>query len=167
MTTFLRTVAAACVALFAVSAPLQAADDRLSVADAQALVQPFYDLLDTGTSVDAARAVFHEDWRSFYSTTGYKGLDETLAFLSGPLREMVPDLTWKIQAVSVTDANEIVVRGEATGTPAGEHFFGQPVTGKSFRIMSIDVHKVEDGKVVESHHIEDWAGALRQLAADG
>ena len=29
--------------------------------------------------------------------------------------------------------------------------------------MSIDIHTVENGKIVTSYHIEDWAGAIRQL----
>jgi hypothetical protein len=37
--------------------------------------------------------------------------------------------------------------------------------GKSFSIMSIDVHTIEGGKMVHSYHIEDWIGATRQLAA--
>jgi predicted ester cyclase len=56
------------------------------------------------------------------------------------------------------------VRGEATGTPAGE-FMGAPHSGKSFKLMSIDVHTLEGGKMVRSYHIEDWLGAVRQLSA--
>jgi hypothetical protein len=31
--------------------------------------------------------------------------------------------------------------------------------------MSIDIHTIEAGKIVRSYHIEDWAGAMRQLAS--
>jgi len=55
-----------------------------------------------------------------------------------------------------------VVRGRASGTPQGP-LFG--VDGKGFDIMSIDIHRVQDGRIVESYHVEDWAGALRQLSA--
>ena len=58
----------------------------------------------------------------------------------------------------------MTVRGEATGTPSAE-FMGTPHSGKSFRVMSIDVHTIEGGKIVHSYHIEDWIGATRQLAA--
>ena len=34
--------------------------------------------------------------------------------------------------------DRVVVRGEVTGTPAGD-LFGVPHTGKSFRIMAIDM----------------------------
>jgi len=61
-------------------------------------------------------------------------------------------------------SNQVTVRGEATGTPAGE-FMGVPYTGKSFKLMSIDVHTLEGGKMVRTYHIEDWLGAVRQLSA--
>jgi predicted ester cyclase len=60
--------------------------------------------------------------------------------------------------------NQVTVRGEAAGTPAGE-FMGVPHSGKSFKLMSIDVHTLEGGKMVRSYHIEDWLGAVRQLSA--
>ena len=75
----------------------------------------------------------------------------------------VPDLKWEIKDVLVS-GNQVTVRGEATGTPAGE-FMGAPHTGKSFKLMSIDVHTLEGGKMVRSYHIEDWLGAVRQLSA--
>jgi predicted ester cyclase len=39
-----------------------------------------------------------------------------------------------------------------------------PASGKSFKIMSIDIHTIEDGKIKRSYHVEDWAGAMRQLS---
>ena len=41
--------------------------------------------------------------------------------------------------------------------------FGVNGKGKSFEIMSIDIHTIKDKKIVKTYHIEDWAGALRQL----
>ena len=75
----------------------------------------------------------------------------------------IPDLKWEIKEVLVS-GNRVTVRGEATGTPAGE-FFGVPHGGKSFKIMSIDIHTIDGGKITRSYHIEDWAGAIRQLSA--
>jgi hypothetical protein len=42
---------------------------------------------------------------------------------------------------------------------------GAAHSGKSFRLMSIDVHTLDSGKMVRSYHIEDWIGAVRQLNA--
>ena len=35
---------------------------------------------------------------------------------------------------------------------------------KNSKIMAIDVHTVEDGKIKRTYHLEDWAGAMRQLS---
>lgn len=36
--------------------------------------------------------------------------------------------------------------------------------GKSFEIMTVDIHTVEGDKIVRTYHVEDWAGRLRQLS---
>lgn len=76
--------------------------------------------------------------------------------------KLIPDLKWDIKDVMV-DGNRIIVRSEASGTPAGP-FFGVPVSGKTFKIMTIDIHTIKDGKAIAAHHVEDWASALRQLS---
>ena len=85
-----------------------------------------------------------------------------------PLQSDVPaaadNLKWEIKEVMVS-GNRVVVRGEGSGTPAVT-FLGVPVAGKSFQVMSIDVHTIENGKIVRSYHIEDWASAIRQLAGN-
>ena len=61
------------------------------------------------------------------------------------------------------DGETVIVRSRATGTPKGP-FFGVDGQGRSFDIMAIDIHTVENGKITRSYHVEDWAGALRQLS---
>lgn len=137
---------------------------QLSKAEAQALVQPFYDLFSLRGSEEAARAVFADDWRSYYSNEGFRTLDETMSFVVNAWPKMLPDSRWEQHSIAVTTDNEIVVRGTLVGTPAGEKFFGAQVTGKSISVMTLDTHKVVNGKIVTSYHIEDWARGLRQLA---
>ena len=55
------------------------------------------------------------------------------------------------------------MRSRATGIPVAP-FFGVDGQGRSFDIMTIDIHELEDGKIVRTYHVEDWAGALQQLA---
>lgn len=45
------------------------------------------------------------------------------------------------------------------GTPAGE-LFGVPHTGKSFKIMAIDIQTIKDGKIAQTFHMENWLSAL-------
>jgi predicted ester cyclase len=49
-------------------------------------------------------------------------------------------------------------------TPAGD-LFGVPHTGKSFRMMAIDIQTVKDGKISKTYHMENWPSALGQLRA--
>ena len=77
--------------------------------------------------------------------------------------KLIPDLKWDIKEVLV-DGSRIIARSEASGTPVAP-FFGVSPSGKSFRIMTIDIHTIGDGKAIAAHHVEDRAGALRQLSA--
>ena len=49
--------------------------------------------------------------------------------------------------------------------PAVGPLFGIDGEGKSFDILTIDIHTIEEGKIVRTYHVEDWTGALRQLKA--
>jgi len=75
---------------------------------------------------------------------------------------LVPDLKWEPQEV-INDGEKFVVRSLATGTPNGD-FMGMPTDGtKSFKIMTIDIHTISEGKVAEVYHLEDWGTAMKQL----
>lgn len=76
--------------------------------------------------------------------------------------KLIPDLKWEPQEM-INEGNKFVVRSIATGTPNGD-FMGLPTTGtKSFRIMTIDIHTIENGKIQSVHHLEDWGTAMKQL----
>lgn len=75
---------------------------------------------------------------------------------------LVPDLKWEIQEM-IAEGNQVVVRSLASGTPKG-NFMGVAADGtKSFKTMTIDIHTVQNGQVVEVHHLEDWATAIKQV----
>ena len=138
--------------------PLGAAADDLDV------VKAFYsDLLSNPRGADLddrVRKVIVEDWVSIPTPRGGKGADGFVKSLRG-FGETLPDLKWVPQEI-LRDGNRFIVRSIATGTPA-KPFFGVPPNGKGFEIMSIDIHTVEDGRIVKSYHIEEWHKALRQL----
>ena len=75
---------------------------------------------------------------------------------------LVPDLRWDIQEVIVS-GDRVVVRSIASGSPKG-NFFGLDLDGsKSFKIDTIDIHTLRDGKIETVHHVEGWATAMQQL----
>jgi predicted ester cyclase len=67
----------------------------------------------------------------------------------------------KLQDIQVF-RDQIVVRGEATGTPTAE-FWGAKPTGKGFKPMAIDVFTVRNGKLASAYHVENWMTALEQM----
>ena len=76
--------------------------------------------------------------------------------------KLIPDLKWEPQDI-LNEGNKYVVRSLASGTPNGD-FMGLPTDGtKSFSIMTIDIHTINNGKVQEVHHLEDWGTAMKQL----
>lgn len=106
--------------------------------------------------------VLAPNWQSFgdYKKGPAKTRDQFLAQLQH-MGTVAPDLRWHVEEILQT-GNRFVVRGRATATPTGV-FFGIAPTGRSFEIMAIDIHTVEDGKIVISYHVEDWHGAIEQL----
>jgi predicted ester cyclase len=158
-----RVIAA--VALVATGFALPAARAEMSVEAARASVAPFYKALNAAfakDSPDLIRQATAPEWVSCRGNDVCNSRDEVIAGI-GARQKSVPDLTWEIKEVLVS-GNQVTVRGEATGTPVAE-FFGAAPTGKPFRIMSIDVHTIEGGRMVRSYHIEDWIGAVRQVSA--
>lgn len=150
-------LAAAAIALSAASA----------FADDMATVRNFYsDLLTTPADVtlEGVRAVVAEDWKSTPTPRGGPGAEGMYKTLLG-FGGLIPDLKWEVQEIW-QDGDTYIVRGLATGTPVGPFLGIDPPTGKSFEIMSIDVHRVEDGRLKESYHIEEWLTAMGQLRAE-
>jgi len=76
--------------------------------------------------------------------------------------KLIPNLKWEPQDI-INEGNKFVVRSIASGNPSGD-FMGLPTDGtKAFKIMTIDIHNVKDGKILNVHHLEDWGTAMKQL----
>ncbi|MEL7396409.1 MAG: ester cyclase [Pseudomonadota bacterium] len=139
----------------------------LAQADDREVVEAFYtQLLSAPNAPDFADRVADvvvEDWVSIPTPRGGPDAEGLVKSLQG-FGAAIPDLNWEIQEI-LQDGNRYIVRSIATGTPA-KPFFGIEPKGKSFEIMTIDIHTVEDGKIVRSYHVEEWAKAMQQLSAD-
>lgn len=159
-----RTTTAIALAMAAMAATSLCAQ-TMTVEQARKQVAPFYEMLNQPATKDInalSEQALSPDWKSYSSETDFKGRDGFVAQVGG-FGKLIPDLKWDIKDVMV-DGNRIIVRSEASGTPVGP-FFGVPPSGKSFKIMTIDIHTIKDGKAITAHHVEDWASALRQLSA--
>ena len=134
-------------------------------ADDKETVQIFYDFLSNPASEDHAtafNAVIAEDWQSIGDYSGKSKSGAELTGQMGGFAKLIPNLNWAVEEM-IQGENRVIVRGRATGTPVGP-LFGVDGNGGSFEIMSIDIHTVENGKITRTYHVEDWAGALRQLS---
>ena len=136
-----------------------------AAADNTDTVQIFYDLLSNPGSSDHVAAFQDATSATWESLGDYSGKNKSReAFLGqmGGFAKLIPDLDWNVEAMH-QNGNFVTVRSRATGTPVAP-FFGVDGKGRGFDIMTIDIHELEDGKIVRSWHVEDWAGALQQLA---
>jgi predicted ester cyclase len=166
MLTRIKLLAAAIAVTAVLAAPHARAQEALTVERARAIIAPLYDALNRPAEKDVAKlleAATSENWVSCGANDGCLPRDRVIGGFKAR-GTAVPDLKWEIKEVLVS-GNRIIVRGEGSGTPVGA-FMGVPAGGKSFRVMSIDVHTIENGKMVRSYHIEDWASAVRQLAGN-
>lgn len=136
-------------------------------ADEKAVVQTFYDFLSNPASevhAQAFKAATSDEWQSIGDYSGENKSKEAFAGqVSGFFAKLMPDLTWDVQEM-IQEGNTVVVRSRASGTPKGP-LFAVDGNGKSFDILTIDIHTLENGKIVQTYHVEDWAGALQQLSA--
>lgn len=147
------------------AASLVVAASASAFADDKQTVQKFYDLLSNPGSqehVAAFSGSVSENWESVGNYSGNNKNRDAFLGQVGGFGKLVPDLKWAIEDMHQA-GDFVTVRSRATGTPVAP-FFGVDGQGRSFDIMTIDIHELEDGKIARSYHVEDWAGALQQLS---
>jgi predicted ester cyclase len=154
------TLILAFIAVGASAQPIQS----LTPEQARAIVAPLYDALNEPLKKDVtgllARAA-NSDYRSCSTNQDCLGRDK-LADQFRFFGAIIPDLHWAVKDVW-RSGDQIVVRGEATGTPVAP-LFGTKPTGKSFRTISIDMFTVRNGKLATAYHVENWAAAMQQIS---
>lgn len=141
------------------------ASGSAAFADNKDTVTVFYDLLSNpgaAAQVQAFEAATATDWESIGNYSGKNKSRDAFLGQMGGFAQLMPDLEWAIQDMH-QDGDTVVVRSRATGTPVAP-FFGVDGQGRSFDIMTIDIHELENGKIVRTYHVEDWATGLQQLS---
>src|ERR1700716_1336615 len=144
-----------------------ASAQSLTEEQARAAIAPWYSLFNVAGRGDVRaiqQQILTEDYQS---CSGYLpgecwGRDTSIKVVSN-FASTIPDMRFDIKEMLVA-ADRVVVRGEVTGTPAGD-LFGVAHSGKSFRIMAIDIQTIRDGKIARTYHLENWLSALGQLRA--
>ena len=135
---------------------------------ARQIIDPFYSLFSVATRGDVSAIVKSTVTPDYESCSGYlpsecRNRDATIKAFEG-VAKAIPDMRLDIREVLVS-GDRVVVLGELTGTPAG-NLFGVPHTGKSFRIMTIDIQTIRNGRIAKSFHSENWLSALGQIRSN-
>src|SRR6266404_535900 len=174
--TYILTIVAA---LSIISAPCCAQNSQVPVRiqetamtslteeQARAAIAPWYSLFNVASRGDV-RAIQEQVLTADYeSCAGYLpgecwGRETSIKVVSN-FANTIPDMKFDIKEVLVA-GDRVIVRGEVTGTPSGE-LFGVPHSGKSFRIMAVDIQTIKDGKIAKTFHMENWLSAIGQLRA--
>ena len=139
-------------------------NQNLTTADMHALIKRHYGGYSAGGHPGAT---FEQTTQASWKNCSANGescqtREELVAGLENGLHKLIPDLKFEILDIIVS-GDKVVVRTQGSGTPV-DSFMGVPASGKSFKIMTIDIHTIEYGKIVYTHHLEDWVTALGQLA---
>jgi predicted ester cyclase len=117
---------------------------------------------DNARAASAMQELLADDFESI-NTAETKGKEALIRQVQG-FWKLIPDLTWEPQEM-LQDGDQVVVRSVASGSPKGD-FMGMALDGtRSFRMMTIDIHTVERGRIRRIHHIEEWTTAIKQLKA--
>ncbi len=139
----------------------------LTQAQARKIIAPLYANFtmpvkgDTKTLLEQGTT---QDWQSCSGEDAKECRSrEVSAQVFAGFGQAIPNMKHEIKEIIVA-GDKIIVRGELTGTPSGE-FYGVPHSGKSFRIMTVDIQTIKGGKIAKTYHVEDWASALNQLRA--
>jgi predicted ester cyclase len=130
-----------------------------SMSEIQATVRRFYEALSIGEVSLVDRALAPE-WEAIPDTTPVPGA-EGWKVLIVDLRRVFPDLTVTIEDVVVA-GDRAAVRSITRGTHSGE-FLGVSATGKKIQYEAFDIHRLENGLIAQTWHLEDYFSIAAQI----
>jgi steroid delta-isomerase-like uncharacterized protein len=105
--------------------------------------------------------ILSDDWVDIPAAPGQPAGPAGVKPLLARLTSTFPDLNLTIKDV-LQDGDKVVVRAEMAGTQR-EAFLGIPSKSRKMTIQVVDIHELENGKIVRTWHTEDWMSGLRQL----
>ena len=154
----------------------------LNLTEVPQSIENFYDgiLSDVkvgGKNTTLLEETVHDDWSSrpnYINLVDGKGPGlNGLKGLTGLFSQIMPDMKFERKKVWIHGDKVIVisqVTANITGRPKGQKevplFPGIPaekLMNKEFKTIALDIHKIVDGKIKQSYHIEDWHTALEQM----
>ena len=130
------------------------------------LIGRFYEAF-TG-KVDLLDTVVTDDWDDIPlgpgqepGRAGLKAPIEGILKVFGDFRIVVEEI---IDARGEDGNGMVGVRAKMRGVHAGE-FFGIAPTGRETEVRTHDFHEIIDGRIVRTHHMEDWLSWFQQVGS--
>jgi len=116
---------------------------------------------DNGRDAAGYRKLLHADYQSFvHGRPSTSGPDEEVASIESWWRA-VSDVHLEALAYTASDG-VVTLRYTLEGTNDGE-FYGQPATGRHFKVENCTLLRVEEGRVRRAWRYSDTLGLLTQL----
>jgi len=131
----MKTLTELVIAIAVLTIPVTGWAQTLTEAQARAAIAPWYALFNQPVQGDMKMLQEQVLTPDYESCSGYLpgecwGRDNSIRVVGG-FAKSIPDMKFDIKEVLVA-GDRVIVRGEVTGTPAGD-LFGVPHSGKSFR----------------------------------
>ena len=147
------------------TAPLKAAEACANPGTSAAnieLVKKFYAAINTHAK-PMLDDVLTKEWIDVPLAPGQSpGLEGMKGALDGYYAAF-PDFSTRNEDF-VADGDKVLVRSTITATQKGE-FAGVKATGKTITLMAMDLHRICNGRVAQTWHVEDWLSAMFQMGA--
>jgi len=128
----------------------------------EALARRFYDLFNSGDLTLLDR-VLASDWADHPLSPGQGPGRAGFAPVVRAFRAAFPDLHLTNEDVIVA-RDKVVVRSTARGTHKGP-FLGVAPTGRRVAFRAVDIHRIADGLIAETWHLEDLFAFLLEVKA--
>ena len=149
------------------TSPPSASAQSLTEAQARTVIAPWYGLFNQPVQGDGKTLQEQILTADYESCWGYFpgecwGREASIKVVGG-FAKSIPDMKFEIKEVLVA-GDRVIVRGEVTGTPAGNSSVC-PIVARASEIMAIDIQTIRDGKMARTYHLENWLSALGQLRA--
>jgi predicted ester cyclase len=135
------------------------------MAEGSGLIKRFYDEVVGGGNLDlidefvSESIVDHEE-----GMPGQPPGRDGVRFFVNAMREAIPDIRPKDYEPNLVDGNLEAARTVFSGTHDGE-LMGVAPTGQTVEFESIDIIRLEDGKVVEHWGVTDVMALMQQIGA--
>lgn len=116
------------------------------------IAELFYAAMNTGNSALLDRAL-SLDWIDRTLPPGRQPGREGIRQALNVLRTAMPDLLCTVQEMFF-DGDKAIAQIILSGTHTG-NFLSAPATGQPIKFIAFDIHRIHEGQIVESWHLED------------